>query len=270
MALALSTPLMYLKGVGPARAAMLESKGLKTVEDLLAYPPFRYEDRSNVKPIAELAPGEMATVMVQVRAARLAGFRRRDLGLFEATFNDSSRALLLAKWFHAPYLAGVLAPGQKVALYGKVELDSYTGELSMLHPEFEVFGEDEEDEAGLHTGRIVPIYEAAGKVTTRVFRRLMLRALDTLPPLHDPLPESVRRPLRLPDLGTAVRQLHFPPPEEDLRLLNAFRSPAQFRLIFEEFFWLECGLALKHQAARMQPGGRTPRQSRGSGLTRWV
>ncbi|MGD0200064.1 MAG: ATP-dependent DNA helicase RecG, partial [Bryobacteraceae bacterium] len=254
MALTLSTPLMYLKGVGPARAAMLESKGLKTVEDLLAYPPFRYEDRSNVKPIAQLAPGEMATVMVQVRTARLAGFRRRDLGLFEATFSDSSQQPLLAKWFHAPYLAGVLAPGQKVALYGKVELDSYTGELSMLHPEFEVFGEDEEDEAGLHTGRIVPIYEAAGKVTTRVFRRLMLRALDTLAPLRDPLPESVRPPLRLPDLGTAIRQLHFPPPEEDLRLLNAFRSPAQFRLIFEEFFWLECGLALKHQAARMQPG----------------
>ena len=59
----LSTPLTYVKGVGPARAAMLETKGLLTVEDLLAYVPFRYEDRSNTKTIAQLAPGEMATVL---------------------------------------------------------------------------------------------------------------------------------------------------------------------------------------------------------------
>ena len=59
----LLTPLMYVKGVGPARAAMLEAKGLKTVEDLLTYAPFRYEDRSNVKQIRALAPGEMATVL---------------------------------------------------------------------------------------------------------------------------------------------------------------------------------------------------------------
>ena len=60
--------------------------------------------------------------------------------------------------------------------------------------------------------------------------------------------------LRLPDRWTAVRETHFPPAETDLRLLNAFRSPAQFRLIFEEFFWLECGLALKRRKAKTVPG----------------
>jgi ATP-dependent DNA helicase RecG len=245
---------MYLKGVGPARAAMLEGKGLKTVEDLLAYPPFRYEDRSNVKTIAELAPGEMATVIAEVKTARLAGFRRKNLGLFEATFTDASRAILMGKWFHGGYLAGVIAPGQRIALYGKVEFDTYSGELSMLHPEFEILAEDEEGEAGLHTGRIVPIYEAAGKITARVFRRLVYRALETLAPMDDPLPASLRQELKLPDLWTAIRAIHFPPEGEDLRLLNAFRSPAQFRLIYEEFFWLECGLALKHKSARALPG----------------
>ena len=86
----LSTSLTYIKGVGPGRAAMFEAKGLRTVEDLLAYFPFRYEDRSNMKPIAQLAPGEMATVIAEVRSAKLAGFRRKDLGLFEAAFTDSS------------------------------------------------------------------------------------------------------------------------------------------------------------------------------------
>ena len=254
MSLTLSTPLMYLKGVGPARAAMLEGKGLKTVEDLLAYPPFRYEDRTNVKTIAQLAPGEMATVMAEVKAAHLAGFRRRNLGLFEAVFTDASGATLVCKWFHGGYLEKVIEPGQRVALYGKVEFDSYSGELSILHPEFEILGEEEEGEAGLHTGRIVPIYEATQKVTTRVFRRLLWQILEALPVGPDPLPERLREELKLPDLGTALRDLHFPPPGADIRLLNEFRSQAQFRLIFEEFFWLECGLALKHSTARKQPG----------------
>jgi RecG-like helicase len=80
----LTTSLTYVKGIGPARAAMLEAKGLAVVEDLLGYVPFRYEDRSNLKTIAQLAPGEMATVMCEVRSAKLSGFRRRNLGLFEA------------------------------------------------------------------------------------------------------------------------------------------------------------------------------------------
>src|SRR5215510_14294790 len=101
----LATPLTYVKGVGPARAAMLEAKGLTTVEDLLGYVPFRYEDRSNMKTIAQLAPGEMATVIADVRSAKLSGFRRRNLGLFEAHFRDDSRATLVGKWFHGGYLA---------------------------------------------------------------------------------------------------------------------------------------------------------------------
>ena len=101
----LTTPLTYVKGVGPARAAMLEAKGLATVEDLLAYVPFRYEDRSNLKTIAQLAPGEMATVIAEVRSAKLVGFKRRNLGLFEARFTDASRAILAGKWFHGGYLA---------------------------------------------------------------------------------------------------------------------------------------------------------------------
>jgi len=245
---------MYVKGVGPARAAMLEAKGLATVEDLLFYPPFRYEDRSNVKSIAQLAPGEMATVIAELRAARLSAFRRRELGMFEATFSDASRAVLLAKWFHAQYLAEVFQPGQRVALYGKVEYDSYAGQLSMVHPEYEILSEEDEADAALHVGRLVPIYEAAGRITTRVFRRLVHRLLETLAPPPDPLPASLRRRLRLPDLWTAIRNLHFPPEQEDLRLLNAFRTPAQIRLILEEFFWLQYGLALKKSQARRQAG----------------
>src|SRR6266487_5470554 len=151
-----STALTYIKGVGPGRAAMFEAKGLRVVEDLLSYFPFRYEDRSNVKTIAQLAPGEMATVIAEVRSTKLSGFRRRNLGLFEARFSDSSRATLAGKWFHGGYLANVLGEGLKVALFGKVEFDSYAGEITMLHPEMEILSGDDDDGEGapasLHVG----------------------------------------------------------------------------------------------------------------------
>ena len=163
--------------------------------------------------------------------------------------------MLIGKWFHGGYLANVLAAGQKVALFGKVEFDSYAGQLTMLHPEFEVLSEDDDAaESSLHLGRVVPVYEAVAKITTRVLRTLVHRVLQELPPVEDQLPEELRRRLKLPDRWTAIKETHFPPQDTDMRLLNAFRSPAQFRLIFEEFFWLECGVALKRSKARTHAG----------------
>ncbi len=233
---------------------MLEAKGLRTVEDLIHYAPFRYEDRSNVKTVRELAPGEMATVLAEVRSTKMSGFKRRNLGLFQATFTDASRAVLAAKWFHGGYLMGVFVPGMKVALYGKVEFDSYSGELTMMHPEYEMLSGDDDGDSSLHTGRVVPIYEAAGKITTRLFRTLIHKIFQEATPVEDAMPRHILDRIKLPDRWTALRELHFPPQDSDLRLLNAFRSPAQYRLILEEFFWLECGLELKRAKARMFPG----------------
>jgi ATP-dependent DNA helicase RecG len=251
----LSTPVTYVKGVGPQRAEQLEAKGLATAGDLLFYPPFRYEDRSNVKPLSALAPGEMATVLATVRTLHKPRFRRRDLGLVEVIFEDATGRNLTAKWFHAHYLDRVFTPGVRVALFGKVEFDTYLRELSMLHPEFEVLREDDEDgDASLHTGRIVPVYEAAGKVTTRVFRSVIKGMLDKDPRLEDALPRTIAEKLKLPPLAQALREMHFPSQETDVRLLNAWRSPAQWRMIFEEFFWLEAGMAFKRKQARLEKG----------------
>jgi ATP-dependent DNA helicase RecG len=234
---------------------MLQAKGLETVDDLLHYFPFRYEDRSNLKPISKLAPGEMATVIAEVRSAKLAALRRRNLGLFEAEFTDASRAILLGKWFHGAYLADRLVPGARVALFGKIEFDSYRGQLQMMHPETELLAADEDEgDSALHTGRIVPVYEAAGKVNARALRTIMHRILEDLPELEERLPSGIRTRLKFPSLAEAIRAAHFPPPGIPIRILNDFRSAAQFRLIFEEFFWLECGLEIKRQRARALPG----------------
>src|SRR4029077_6952059 len=107
-------------------------------------------------------------VIAEVKSAKLAGIQRRSLGLFEARFSDPSRAILVGKWFHGAYLANVLAEGMRIALFGKVEFDTYSGQLTMLHPEMEIFtGDADEIESSLHTGRVVPIYEAVAKITTR-------------------------------------------------------------------------------------------------------
>src|SRR5260370_39751943 len=141
----------------------------------------------------------MATIIAEVSSAKLAGFRRRSLGLFEAVLTRGSRGKLLCKWCHGAYLEDCMKPGVRMALYGKVELDSYTGDLLIMHPEFEVLSAEDDGDAALHTGRVVPVYEAAGKITTRVFRNLIHRALESLPPVNDPLPEEILSRLKLAD-----------------------------------------------------------------------
>jgi ATP-dependent DNA helicase RecG len=250
----LSTPLQFVKGIGPARAEMLAAKGLHTISDLLYYAPFRYEDRRNVKPIAMLAPGEKAAVLARVAGSQMSGFRRRSLGLFEATLEDGSGAHLVARWFHGERYADSLVSGTRVALFGKVELERGQRSRLMVQPEIEILSDDDEDDSLLHSGRVVPVYEAAGKISTRVFRKLIDRILkeDIVP--EDALPESVRARVHLPDLRTALYEIHSPGEHSEVGLLNEFRSPGQQRVIFDEFFWLECGLAIKKSRARAVDG----------------
>jgi ATP-dependent DNA helicase RecG len=247
----LSTSLQYVKGIGPARATTLASKGLLTVSDLLYYAPFRYEDRRNVKSIAQLAPGEKAAVNAIVTAAKLPSFRRRGPGVFEVSLTDGT-GVLQARWFHGERYADSLIPDTRVALFGKVELDRSARDRVMIQPEVEILSGEEEQ--SLHIGRIVPVYEAAGKISTRIFRKLLYYILEELPLPDDELPQSVRERTGLPELSVALRQVHLPDSDSDLNLLNEFRSPAQVRLIFDEFFWLECGLVLKKSKAKTAAG----------------
>ncbi|MGH9638657.1 MAG: ATP-dependent DNA helicase RecG [Bryobacteraceae bacterium] len=250
----LSTSLQYVKGIGPARAEMLAAKELHIVADLLYYAPFRYEDRRNVKPIANLAPGEKAVVLAAVHFARRSGPRWSAAQVFEAVFQDGSGAHLLARWFHGEHYAETLTSGTRAALFGKVEIDPATGRRLMVQPEVELFPEGGGADEMLHTGRIVAVYEAAAKISTRVFRTLLHRILEQAPMPADSLPESVRARTGVMEIANAIHELHEPAASAELPLLNEFRTPAHRRLIFEEFFWLECGLALKRTKARSAKG----------------
>ena len=259
------TSVQYVKGIGPRLAEILADKGIHTVDDLLHYLPFRYEDRLNPRTIPELRPGEMATVIAEVRRASFVSARR--MPIFEMTAGQG-RARLKCIWFHAGYLQDRLKPGQWVALYGKVEEDYRGSGLRMTQPQFEVLEDSSSSEgagdsrerklaSSLEIGRIVPIYESAGqgRLTSRWFRRVIHTALENLTPdLPDAVPAAVRRRLNLIPPREAFSKVHWPEPHQNLAELASCRSPAHLRLIFEELFLIELGLELKRRAQRAQTG----------------
>jgi ATP-dependent DNA helicase RecG len=261
----LHSEIQFLKGIGPRVALTLAAKGIHTLEDLLYYLPFRYEDRINPRSIEELKPGEMASVIAEVRTSGL--FRTRSMPIFEMTAGQG-RSKLKSLWFRGGYLEGKFKPGALVALYGKVEFSTFgRGGLQMLQPQFEILHEpaaEGEDLAvsdeqkhfeSLEIGRVVPIYEAAGKLNARWFRRAIRTALEQMPrEVSDAIPAAIRARLGLIPRGEAFWHVHWPDAGESFADLQASRTPAHQRLIFEELFFLELGLELKRRKARMQPG----------------
>jgi ATP-dependent DNA helicase RecG len=262
--LELGTSVKYVKGIGPRLAEVLATKGIQTLDDLLHYLPFRYEDRLNPRGISELRAGEMATVIAEVRTSGL--FRTRRMPIFQMTAGQG-RTRLKCIWFNATYLQGKFQPGQVVALYGKVEEDYRGGELQLTQPQFEIIGEPAADgstdsaeqklAASLEIGRIVPIYEAIGqgRLTSRWFRRVLHTALENLTPdLPDPIPAAVRGHLGLISPREALQKVHWPEPGESFDDLQSSRTPAHIRLIFEELFFVELGLELKRREQKAQTG----------------
>ena len=259
-----STSVKYVKGIGPKLAEVLAAKDIQTLDDLLHYLPFRYEDRLNPRGITELHAGEMATVIAEVRTSGL--FRTRRMPIFQMTAGQG-RTRLKCIWFNATYLRDKFKPGQIVALYGKVEEDYRKGELQLTQPQFEIIGEASEDgstdsaeqklAASLEIGRIVPIYESAGqgRLTSRWFRRVIHTALENLTPdLPDPIPAAVRRHLSLISPREALQKVHWPELGESLQDLQSSRTPAHVRIIFEELFFVELGLELKRREQKAQTG----------------
>jgi ATP-dependent DNA helicase RecG len=257
-----STSVQYVKGIGPKLAEVLAAKGIQTLDDLLHYLPFRYEDRLNSRGISELRAGEMATVIAEVRTSGL--FRTRRMPIFQMTAGQG-RTRLKCIWFNAAYLKDKFKPGQIVALYGKVEEDYRGGELQLTQPQFEIIGEadtasdsaEQKLAASLEIGRIVPIYESAGqgRLASRWFRRVIHTALENLSPdLPDPIPAVVRRHMSLISPREALQKVHWPDPGESIEDLLSSRTPAHLRLIFEELFFVELGLELKRREQKAQTG----------------
>src|SRR5229473_1200019 len=251
MPISLQTEERMVKGVGPQRAELLGKRGIYTLEDLLNYLPFRYEDRIHFSRIKDVRPKGTYTIRARVMSGQaVRGMYGRN-AIYHLLVQDDSGSLP-CKFFHGGYLEGRLKAGQTLILHGKAEVDKLRpARLEMINPQIEVLSNEEMDST--EVGRIVPIYEAIGTFGSRQIRRAMYAAVQLIDHrMPDVLPEQLRARLGYPTRGEALIHTHFPEPGESLDALNTFRSPAQQRLIFEEFFLYQFSLALDRKAARKE------------------
>src|SRR5262249_29818770 len=253
--LQLDSDVQYVKGVGPRRASLLGSRGIRTVENLLLHIPKAYQDRAHFTPLASLKVGQDAAVHARVYRSRGVQTQRRGR-IFDVVLTDGT-SFAHAKWFHGAYLqTRDFSAGRELVLFGRVDFDRYDSKIVFFNPEFEFIEEGEQSDS-LDIGRYVPIYEEAAGITSRQFRRIVAAALsDLAKDISDPLPDDIRETHGLPDLRTCLEHVHFPDKGDDLAQLNQRRSPYHRRLIFEEFFLLELIYALRRVQGRNLRGLR--------------
>ncbi|MEW6093419.1 MAG: ATP-dependent DNA helicase RecG [Chloroflexota bacterium] len=226
--IALNASLTVLSGVGPRHAAMLTRIGLHTLGDMLYNFPRRYDDYSALKPIRDLFYGQQVTVIGTVTFTEARQTRGGRMHIFEAVINDGTGGLRLT-FFNQPWLVNRIKEGEAVSVSGKVE--QYLGRMVMNSPDWEPV-----ETENLHTNRIVPVYPLTQNVTQKWLRKLMHQVVTYwAPKLTDHLPEAVRTAAALPDLGTALLQIHWPASQEKLKA-------ARERLAFDEIFFLQMGV----------------------------
>ncbi|MGE5217225.1 MAG: ATP-dependent DNA helicase RecG [Chloroflexota bacterium] len=258
---AVAMPLQFLKGIGPKRAAQLNSFGLQTIEDLLHHLPFRYEDRREIKKIAATAPGQEASFIGRLVALQSRYIPRRHSQMLLGALQDESASIDLV-WYRAPkFLVDGLIQGQRLLVHGKVETGLH-GRARLTHPDFEII--ESEDDAQLQ--RILPIYVHPAGVSLTLLRRWITDALrEYRGYVPESLPEEIQQRLGLMPVDEALAHLHEPPLEAAIEPLNEFSSAAHRSLIFDELFYLQLGLGLRKRARASSAGLRFP--SGGAGLT---
>ena len=236
------TEVQFLKGVGPARAALLAKLDVRTVRDLILHLPREYHDRRVITRIADLRPETTATVRGTIVRTRMrqAGPRRF---LVVSDVDDGTGTLRVEFW-QQKFRAEQMAEEREVLLTGRV---GWEDGPKMVQPEVETHAQDDAG-AKLHADRIVPIHPGTKGIFPTAMRAIVWRALEAVDAMADPLPPGLAASRGLPPLATALREIHFPSSFEELR-------SAQRRLKYEELFLIEVVLARRRlrQAVEEKP-----------------
>ncbi|MCB0044649.1 MAG: ATP-dependent DNA helicase RecG [Caldilineaceae bacterium] len=223
-----------LKGVGDARSEQLERLGINTINDLVRHLPYRYDDYSQLRTISDVKPGEQVTIVAnlwEVRTRKLSRSREMVQGILA-----DGTGTLHATWWNK-WIVKQLEPGKTLRFSGKIGL--YLGQKTIENPVFE-----EIDEEMVATGRLSPIYRLTEGVKNGWLHDLIIQALERYGDgLVDPLPPALRDEYDLPDLQTALEQVHLPDGQEEMEA--AFR-----RLAFEELFYVQLGVLQRRQTLK--------------------
>lgn len=229
-------PVQFLKGVGPHRAKLLNKLEIYTIYDLITYYPRDYDDRSKLKKISELKPGEKVTIKVKIVDYEETKTLYKKIPIIKAKLTDGT-GIVYGVWYGQKYIKQALPPGTDVLISGEVK--RVLKHIEFENPEYEVL--DEEDKEFLNVGRIVPIYSLTSGLTQKVLRKIIYDALtDYSIFLEDPLPKYLREKYNLMDKPVSIWEKHFP--TSFLTMASASK-----RVAFEELFFLQLNLAEKRK-----------------------
>src|SRR5437667_58906 len=237
-----TTPLQYVKGVGPHRAKLLERKGLVTVGDALFHLPMRHEDRTRFTPLRAIRPGETVTcsgVVTGISPPPL-GRRRQPLVIL---LRDESGYAAATVWGR-PWIARAVQRGQRMIVHGRGA--RYQDKVTLQVQEWETV--DAADDEPIHAGALVPVYSSTEGLPQQALRSLIWRLVEAhAHDVEETLPDPVRARRRLVPLAEAVRGAHFPASEGE-------RADAVRRLAFDDFLLLQVGLAILRSRTTRQRG----------------
>ncbi|MBT5551858.1 MAG: ATP-dependent DNA helicase RecG [Nitrospina sp.] len=263
----LDDPIQFIKGVGPRKAILLEKLRLTSIEDCLYFLPFRFEDRTQFKNISQAVSGEYVTLTGEVLNAGTMFMGRRKR-VFEVIVQDKT-GVIRAKWFrfNETYMKEKFKTGQKIILSGKPTINKRSG-LEIIHPDTEqVSGENINS---LEIGKIVPVYHVTDGLHLKSMRTIIKNVLDKyLHLIEEFLPDDLVRRHDFISRTDALSQSHFPPEGSSLSELDSFKTPAQKRLVFEELFLIQLGLAFRKKQTGEENTG-TPFKTRGELIKRFV
>lgn len=228
--LQLQEPITVLKGIGKQRALDLQKLGIVTIGDLLEHYPYRYEDRSHLKPLRDMQEGDTETVLGTIVQTQDI-YPRRGLKLLRVSLHCADGNAVLV-WFNQNHLKGKLQPGLQIVATGKVG-KGHVRQISVS--DFELL-EDEDDLRSFQ--RIIPVYRGTERNSSRTIRNYIEQVLQQeVAGMDEFLPEEHVQQYHLLGYREAVRQIHFP---DDWQQLNM----ARHRLVFDEFLELTLGLQL--------------------------
>ncbi len=245
--------VIAVRGVGSHMAGLLANLGIETIEDLLFHFPRRYDDYTTMKPINRLKYGEQVTIIGTIWEVR-ARKSRRNTTVVQAIISDGS-GRIQATWYNQPWLTQQLKSGHRVVVSGKVE--QYLGRPVFNSPQWELLSMQ-----ALRTGQIVSVYPLTQGLSNYKLRKIMMSAVPYWARrLEDPLPDGMRSRLQLPDLATALNQIHLPESQEEM-------LAARRRLAFEELLLLQLGMFAQRRTWLEIPG--QPLQSDGALRRRFI
>lgn len=263
----LDDPIQFIKGVGPRKAILLEKLRLTSIEDCLYFLPFRFEDRTQFKNISQAVPGEHVILTGEVLNAGTI-FMGRWKRVFEVIIQDET-GIIRAKWFrfNETYMKEKFKTQQKFILSGKPTINKRSG-LEIIHPDTEQVSGDGVN--SLVIGKIVPVYHVTDGLHQKSLRTIIKNVFDKyLHLIEEFLPDDIIRRHKLIPRAEALFQSHFPPEDSSLSKLDTFKTSAQRRLVFEELFLIQLGLAFRKKNIVEKNVG-TPFKTRGELIKRFV